>query len=171
MAKAVKKIDGRSKEARALRAKTAAKNSPVWNAALAARKPRRSNAEIAAANEAKSRKPRAAKAKPATEPSFDAATTLRILALQMASNNVGRDTAPRDLVPLARQIEEFLTGAAHNRASGAISGYRDVSVADLERELAGTREFVAQMDLRAQREKSAAARAVETLTDAKHAFD
>jgi hypothetical protein len=66
-----------------------------------------------------------------------------------------RDTAPRDLVPLARQIEEFLNGAPPL----------------LDRELAETREFVAQMDWRAQREKSAAARAVETLTDAEHAFD
>jgi hypothetical protein len=54
------------------------------------------------------RKPRASR-KP-VEPSFDRETSLRILALQIASSNIGRDTAPRDLVPLARQIEEFLTG-------------------------------------------------------------
>ena len=86
MGRSAKKIDGRSKEARALRAKKLAKASPA------------------------PRKPRAAKTAAPREVPLDRETSLRILALQIASSNIGRDTAPRDLVPLARQIEEFLNG-------------------------------------------------------------
>ena len=118
MARSVKKIDGRSKEARAMRAKTAT------------RKPR------AVTTPRKPAKPKDA------APSFDRETSLRILALQMASNSIGRDTAPRDLVPMARQIEEFLTGAAQTMVRvGELSPcMHSPSLDDAEADLRGLRD-------------------------------
>ena len=83
---AIKKSDGRSKAARALRAKPGP--APKKPRAVAPRK----------------------REKVADPVELDKATQLRVLSLQIASQNVGRDTAPRDLVSLARQIENFLTG-------------------------------------------------------------
>ena len=129
MKKPIRKLDGRSKEARALRAKTRASTMrKLTTAELASR----TKSRIAAPPKA-TKKPMA-KRGAVVEPSFDTATTLRILALQMASNNVGRDTAPRDLVPLARQIEEFLNSVPPQvgvTGSGALAGYPDMSADEL----------------------------------------
>ena len=157
MARPVKKIDGRSREARALRAKSAeAPHKPgparAW-LAKPSRKERVAKLSNAVNADHKGTLKRMARktTKPAAEVSFDTATSLRILALHMAGNNLGRDTATRDLVPLARQIEEFLTGAAHNVAAvgnGALAGYASMSADALNREVAA-----------------------QNLHDAEHAFD
>jgi hypothetical protein len=138
----VKKLDGCSKEARALRSKAAAAKAGPARAWLATpqRKSRRSNAEIVAANKAKAKAKKPVKKLPhVAEFSFDRETTLRILSLQMASQNIGRDTAPRDLVPMARRIEEFLTGAVHNVAgagNGSFVGYAGMNADELAKEIA-----------------------------------
>jgi hypothetical protein len=119
MGRSAKKIDGRSKQARAARAATFRTAKHPWGESRATTAPK---------------KPvkKQIRAKPA-EVTLDTQTSLRILALQIASNNINRDTAPRDLVPMARQIEEFLNGATHNVAVGAIGGgYQDIPVTNLE---------------------------------------
>ncbi len=98
MARPVKKIDGRSKEARAKRAKTAV------------RKPR----AIAAPARAKAVSPR--KLRVVATPELDVAVQIRITAVNLARDVVLRDRVMSDLLPLARQIEEFLTGAAQTAA-------------------------------------------------------
>ena len=197
MRKPIKKLDGRSKEARALRAKggraevVAGKRKPGaatkadWRKAF--REPRKPVSRILKAAEdvrkghVKAVTPRAnaARATSTTEVSFGRETSLRILSLQIASNNIGRDTATRDLVPLARQIEEFLNGAPSLNAAiaedkavvmgvGSLAGYAVMSADALDREVAAQ---TAESYRTAAAQQKSAVLVVDTLHDAEHAFD
>ena len=191
MGRPAKKIDGRGKEARALRAKTAGATprSPREAFAKRARKPVSrilKAAEDVRKGHVKAVTPRAnaARATSTAEVSFGRETSLRILSLQIASNNIGRDTATRDLVPLARQIEEFLNGAPSLNAAiaedkavvmgvGSLAGYAVMSADALDREVAA--QTAENYRTAAAQQKAAevfpAHVAEETLHDAEHAFD
>ena len=157
MGRPAKKIDGRSKEARALRAKaTSAPRKARAKGALAkpslevrvAKLPKAVNAAHKGALKRLARKPRV---KPDAGLTFDQATSLRFHALQVATEYFAVVAGVGDLVMLARQIEEFLTGAdtqAVVMGAGSLHGYAGMSAETLNRAIV-----------------------TPTLADAEHAFD